>query len=258
MDQFFHPSKRLYWHVLSHQFHQRFKSRHRLHLYQVAMLTLIIFVLAFLISRSLPQPIQVLGESTIIPSNEMLIPSPIPTTFAILPPTLAPKIDTKMNMYYIALSPKPVATMSGLLADELVLALGLPLFINQSFPIQALAIDSLGATPSSTFNGRYVAVIDSLINTTRVYESPSAIVSLQTAPSSLLPYVLNKTFCVSNSDCLRRESACIEGAYNRYEPFVDNAFCLTHVQIADTSPTTCSITPTCISNQCQLINSCNP
>jgi len=91
--------------------------------------------------------------------------------------------------------------------------------------LQRIVYDtSLGSPYDSSglgiYNFDYFIVTKNPINTVGQTKDMSlSSIAINPADPSLLPFILNSSFCQVNADCQLRQSLCTKSAYNKYESF---------------------------------------
>ena len=239
-----HPEGKTYWGFIKLQLHGVHHFERYRFLITVFILT-VFFLLGIYLVRSYfnPSP-RVLGLKSDSPNGQLVptvLPPPIPVRIAATPAV------PFLTIYDLTVSLKPeAATVSGfMLADLLAEAFNLPLVIGQPYPITALNIE---ASPSA---GRFYIVFPaSSVLKESYYESKWLQVRVKPADQKLQPYLLNNTFCQVDTDCLIRQSYCTVGAFNRFDPYLENVTCLQTSPIPTCPAQETAVSPRCVANRC--------
>ncbi len=272
---FMNPEKSLYWRYLKMGATGANKRESKKTFILITGVTLsflgLLYTLNQVISvtQSPPPASQVLGvidESSspvIPPTNPPPSPTPVVST-----PTPSQNQGSLINR--IKLSSLPAAAnldKSVFLADLIIDALKLPLDVGKPFPISRLVYDtSLYPQPNEAyldpFNHEYFLVLANKMNLPTEAQSGYLNLSLEPVPETLMPYLMDSTYCQSDADCYLRTSQCQENAFNLYDVYLEGAVCRSSIPSISPVPVYSAVygcyqirtpsTPTCVANQCRL------
>jgi hypothetical protein len=231
----FHPTKPLYWHYLSQGIKNANATENRKVVVLLFGLGIAFIGFVFSLNRivnvfksSAPPAVLGIEDNNLAANVES--PTAIPTPVITLSPN--PSLAPKSVIYEISLTAKtPLASTTHVyLADVIVDALKLPLIVGKPFPLRrivydATAVASLSALLENHFNGHYYLVLNDPENLPAVANSPYVTLKTKSVSSTYLPYLMDPTYCVSDTDCFVRTSNCQENAYNRFDLFIDHYVC---------------------------------